>query len=270
MSPGRPRAFVGHRPMADCPSSFFEPPPPPSRRPERREFPSRRPWWGTPKNELGAPVPLRLILGLTDRVAVAVVGATAYTTGVSLTVSVRRRESLAANDFEDVDEFYDDPFEPPFGHPGRRRRRVRELAPEILRFGLQFSDGRKATTTGELFPWVDLDDTDEREPTGPVLMSGGGGGGNREWEAEFWLWPVPPPGPLAFVIEWPSEKIELTKREVDAALFIEASRSSEELWPEASSDETSRSRQFVIGTDSAASEPDPDEDERETLDESDN
>jgi hypothetical protein len=215
-------------------------------------------------------VPLRLILGLTDRVAVAVVGATAYTTGVSLTVSVRRRESLAANDFEDVDEFYDDPFEPPFGHPGRRRRRVRELAPEILRFGLQFSDGRKATTTGELFPWVDLDDTDEGEPTGPVLMSGGGGGGNREWEAEFWLWPVPPPGPLAFVIEWPSEKIELTKREVDAALFIEASRSSEELWPEASSDETSRSRQFVIGTDSAASEPDPDEDERETLDESDN
>ena len=45
---------------------------------------------------------------------------------------------------------------------------------------------------------------------------------------------------------------------------------TEELWPEASSDETSRSRQFVIGTDSAASEPDPDEDERETLDESDN
>jgi hypothetical protein len=117
MSLGRPRAFVGHRPMADRPSSLFEPPPPRSRRPERREFPSRRPWWGTPKNELGAPVPLRLILGLTDRVAVAVVGATAYTTVVSLTVSVRRRESLAANDFEDVDEFYDDPFERPLVTP---------------------------------------------------------------------------------------------------------------------------------------------------------
>jgi hypothetical protein len=254
MPPGGPARSSGTDRWQTARVSFFEPPPPPPRRPERREFPSRRPWWGTPKNELGAPVPLRLILGHTDRVAVAKVGATAYTTGVSLTVSVRRRESLAADDFEDVDEFYDDPFEPPFGHPGRRRRRARELAPEI----------------GELFPWVDMDETEEREPTGPVLMAGGGGGGNREWEAEFWLWPVPPPGPLAFVIEWPSEKIELTKREVDAALFIEASRSSEELWPEASSDETSRSRQFVIRKDFAASEPDADEDERETLDESDN
>ena len=162
---------------------------------------------GAPKNEVGAPVPLRLILGRTYRVAVALVGATAYTTGVSLTVSVRRRESLVPDDFDDIDEFYDDPFEPPFGHPGRRRRRARELAPEILRFRVQFSDGRKATTTGELFPWVDLDETEEREPTGPP--------------------------------------------------------------PEASSDETSRSRHFVIETDSAASEPDPDEDERETLDESD-
>jgi hypothetical protein len=208
-------------------------------------------------------VPLRLILGLTDRVAVAVVGATAYTTVVSLTVSVRRRESLAANDFEDVDEFYDDPFEPPFGHPGRRRRRVRELAPEILRFGVQFSDGRKATTTGELFPWVDLDDTDEGEPTGPVLMSGGGGGGNREWEAEFWLWPVPAAGAAGVRDRVAIREDRTDKTRSRHRLFIEASRSSEELWPEASSDETSRSRQFVIGTDSAASEPDPDEDERE-------
>ena len=62
---------------------------------------------------------------------------------------------------------------------------------------------------------------------------------------------LPPPGPLTFAVEWPSEQIGLTKHEVDAALLIEASNLSEKLWPGEGSDEASmsQSRRFVLGTD---------------------
>jgi hypothetical protein len=134
-----------------------------------------------------------------------------------------------------MDSFFEgDPFERPLGLPHRRMRRSRDLPPEILRFGVQFSDGRKATTVGEVFPWdYGLDEEDEKEPPGPVLMQGGGGGGNGNWEWEFWLWPTPPAGPLALVVEWPAENIELTTQEVDAASFRDAAAKSEVLWPDA-------------------------------------
>jgi hypothetical protein len=203
--------------------SFFEPPPSAPRPPD---VPAPHPWWQAPRNELGAPVPLRLVLARSERVAVALVGATAYTTGVALTIAVRWRRQVA----DHSEDLYDDPFEHPFGLTMMRRRPTGELSPEILRFGVQFSDGRKATTVGGL-PWVDGGDADE-EPTGPVLMEGGGGGGDGEWDSDFWLWPLPPPGPLTFAVEWPSAQIELTKHEVDATLILEASALSEQLWPE--------------------------------------
>jgi hypothetical protein len=214
--------------------SFFEPPPPPKRpnRDTMAELPARQPWWGAPSNELGASVPLRLVLARTDDVAVAVVGATAYSTGVEFRLAVRRRpRSWKELDDQEMGEFLEgDPFGRLFGRPHRGR----EFPPEILRFGVQFSDGRKATTVGDMVPWDHgLDQDGDQEPPGALLTQGGGRGGNGEWESEFWLWPIPPPGPVAFVVEWPAKKIELSRQEVDAALFLDAAAQSELLWPHA-------------------------------------
>jgi hypothetical protein len=81
-------------------------------------------------------------------------------------------------------------------------------------------------------------------------MQGGAGGGDGEWDSDYWLWPLPPPGPLTFVVEWPSAQIELTKHEVDAALILEASALSEKLWPEEAPTEESgwswSSESFVL------------------------
>ena len=63
----------------------------------------------------------------------------------------------------------------------------------------------------------------EGDPPGPLLWPGGGGGGGDRWDQSYWLWPLPPPGPVAFVVEWPSEGIELTRHELDAAPILEAS-----------------------------------------------
>ncbi len=224
--------------------SFFEPPATPPPRPEPPDLPQRRAWWGAPENELGGPVPLRLVLARTDRVVIAVLGAVAFSAGIEFTLAVRRRLAATAT-AEDIDQFYEgDPFHPPFGHPRMRMRRLPELPEDVLRFGVQFSTGQKATTTGGMRPWdFREEDEEEREPEGPILMEQGGSGGGGHYDQDFWLWPLPPAGPFTFVVEWPSEQIELTRQEVDAALFLDASTQSERLWPgEESSGDGSRWR----------------------------
>ena len=220
--------------------SFFEPPPRPPR-PQEPEPPPSPQWWASPRNELGAPVPLRLVLARTDHVAVALAGATAYSTGVTLTVAVRSRRS---GTIEDVDDLFGDPYGMPFAHLLRHRLQGGELPPELLRFGVQFSDGRKATSLGGALPGVD-----EEALSGAVLTQGGGGGGGGDWESDFWLWPVPPPGPVTFAVEWPAREIKLSKQQVDASVFIDASEQSEALWPaeDAWDDATQSSTIRLIG-----------------------
>jgi hypothetical protein len=163
------------------------------------------------------------VLARADHVAVAVVGVTAYSTGIALTLAVRSRRGM-------IEDVYEDPFGLPFRHPIRHRHHGGELPPEILRFGVQFSDGRKATTVGGALPGAG--GYGEEEPSSPVLTQGGGGGGGGDYESKFWLWPIPPPGPVTFAVEWPAREIELSNQLADASVFIEASKQSEVLWPE--------------------------------------
>jgi hypothetical protein len=89
------------------------------------------------------------------------------------------------------------------------------------------SDGAKAT----LFDghrWFGA----EESPPGPVLMQRGGSGGTRSWDFGFWVWPLPPAGRLAFVVEWPSEDIALTRAEIDASAIRDASERAQVLWPD--------------------------------------
>jgi hypothetical protein len=192
-------------------SDFFEPPPPPPQ-PEPFRPP---PWLGPPRNVLGVAVPVRFVLARTESVAVAVVDATAYPIGLEFRVAVRRRGGER------------EVWEEPLGlHP---RLRGGEIPPELLRMGVQFSDGRKATSLAG-FPH-----RPDEEPSRPVLVSRGGGGGGGHWDYGFWLYPLPPQGPLAFVCEWPSEGIDLTRHEIDGELIRGAAGRAEVLWE----DETS-------------------------------
>jgi hypothetical protein len=195
--------------------SFFEPPRPPPELPEQAF--ERKPWWGAPTNELGVSTGLRLVLARTDDVVIALIDVIAYSEGVEFTLSVLRRSPAAEPG----------PFDHPFGMFMPGRKAGEELPRDLLRFGVQFADGRKATTTGG--PAM-LEDSDP--PASPVLSQSSGGGGGARWDQSFWLWPLPTPGPVSFVVEWLSEGIELTRHELDAAPIIDASRGSETLWPE--------------------------------------
>jgi hypothetical protein len=188
-------------------TDFFEPPPEPPE-PEREYHPP--PWLAPSSNVLGTALPLQLLLARTDSVAVEIAAATVYPTGLELYVSVRRR-GKGRTALEEPPLMFHRPLQG-------------EIPDDVLRFGVQFADGRKATTLGG-FPRPQ-----DEEPSDPVLTPRGGGGGGGRWDYSFWVYPLPPAGPIAFVCEWPSEGIDLTRLETDAAPMLDAAAKAQVLW----------------------------------------
>lgn len=192
---------------------FFEPPPAPPEPPELRQ--PQPPWFGPPDNVLGVSVPLEpLLLVRTDTAAVSLGGFVAYPTGLEFMLTIRRRNVDEGDDWVGR-------------HMHLRRRRGGELPPEFLRFGVELADGRKATNLGG---WHARFEPGDRPSDEPVLIERGGGGGGTRLDQGYWLWPLPPPGPLGFVTEWPGEQIALTRRDIDAAPIVEASTHATTLW----------------------------------------
>jgi hypothetical protein len=61
-------------------------------------------------------------------------------------------------------------------------------------------------------------------------------GGERVWDQSYWVWPLPPDGPLTFVVEWPAHGVPLTQARVEAAMIRRAAAQDERLWPADSAD----------------------------------
>jgi hypothetical protein len=165
---------------------------------------------GPPDNELGVSVGTRVALVKRDGLAIAVIDLVAYSNGVGGRLAVKWKDSAGMGTH---------PMDPRLRHGLAGSG---ELPPELLRFGAEFADGRRATTVGGPRPPDSSPDI--------VLMQRGGGGGSSGWELGFWLWPLPPEGPLTLAVEWPSQGVDLTTAEVDTAPIREASARSEKLW----------------------------------------
>ena len=192
---------------------FFEPPPPPHGPPPHY----RRPKWMKPDNVLGEPVPITVLMARSAKAAVQVGHITAYHNGFEFRVVAHCR--LQAEIW--------DPMHGLAGLRGRPGQRGGEMDAEILRFGIRWSDGSKATNLGP--PMVGPTD---QEPKGPMLQHGGGSSGGSVAEQAYWSWPLPPPGGLAFVCEWPKWEVPLTEKEIDASLILDAANQAVELWPD--------------------------------------
>ena len=144
--------------------SFFEPPVPPPGV-ARAKVVSPPAWIAPPQNVLPGIVPVQLIVARTDETVVAVAGVQAYPAGCSFTLSLRLR-NLSVREEQRLPYLFDstDAEDDP-------------LAGDFLRFGVQFADGRKATTL-EHPPY----DPEGQEPDRPVLREHGGGRGRHHLE----------------------------------------------------------------------------------------
>jgi hypothetical protein len=96
---------------------------------------------------------------------------------------------------------------------------------------VQFAGGQKATNLDNWWDYLDPQDPQQAPPPGPVLLQHGGHGGERVRDLSYWVWPLPPEGPLAFAVQWPALGVPLTQARVEAAMIRQAAAHDERLWP---------------------------------------
>lgn len=142
-------------------SDFFEAPPRPAV-PEPRRY-RQPPWIEAPSGTLPGVAALTCILAQTDKVAVCVTQFAAYPTGFEFDIV-----TMSNNDGHGLDPLM---FHARHGMHGGAGG---ALPPELLRFGMQFSDGSKVTNMGGF-------SHDRQPPPEPIMNARGGGGGAGGW-----------------------------------------------------------------------------------------
>jgi len=178
-------------------------------------LPSPRHRWQQPDDVIPGTVAAELLLLRTESAAVALGSLQCYPHGFAFSLQVRVR------DLEDDMDLLGDPF-------GRHRRFRREApADQLLRIGIEYADGRR-TATGAAHQSY-RDDL----PAGQLLLQeGSSGASDRRWDGNFWVYPLPPDGPVTFVASWLARGVTESRAEVDAAAIRAASGRAVVLWPD--------------------------------------
>ena len=192
---------------------------PPELPQEPPEVVYRRPAWVEPPADLvPGIVPVELILARTPQRAIGLSGIRAYPTGFGCTLHLRLRQDIPGEQSNfGVFNMFGDGVDP-----------AGEFADYYLRFGVGFADGRKATNLNQRH---DFDEGPAPDP--PTLWLVRWEGYDRlAWEVDVWVYGLPPPGPLAFVVEWPARGIPESRVEIDAGLVLKAARRAVPIWPD--------------------------------------
>lgn len=109
------------------------------------------------------------------------------------------------------------------------------LPRRLLRLGVRYADGRKATTLESRL--LRRKQPSPEPPAGPVLSLWPGSSGLRGREEMgysgfgLWLWPLPPAETFDFAVEWPFGGIALTIARLDGAAIVAAASRSASYWP---------------------------------------
>jgi hypothetical protein len=174
-------------------------------------------WIHKPSDEIGVLVPHAAVVARSNQALIALAGFHVYSKGVEILLMLRTLSEFVLEDPTGVRELI--------------RRRIdptknESLPDTVFRFGVEFSDGRRATSLDR--NWFDPDWQTKPPPSIHLGMTGGGGGAAFNWQV--WLWPLPPPGVLTLVCADPQAGIALTRYEVEAAPILEAASQSIKLW----------------------------------------
>ncbi len=171
------------------------------------------PAWRRPNGVMPGLAPVGLLLARTDEVALAVGNVLGYPNGFEFTVNARLRHEQFVWGKSPLDPLADARTGP---EPG--------LA---LRLGVRYADGRAARTSSHRPIPVSEADGDHL-----VLREVGTGGTDRQWDARLWIHPLPPDGPVTFVVSWLLYGVAETRAELDSAVILEAAERATILWPD--------------------------------------
>jgi hypothetical protein len=164
----------------------------------------RHPQSGPPGDEVGLLALSSFVLARTPEVVVAVRGITSYSDGLHIAVVVIFADHARAEDLAYSLQEYS-------RSPGR------------FRVGLAFADGRKATSGQRDAPDV------EQHAAAQLKLLGSSQQG-LVWSGDYWLWPLPPAGPLIVGCRWPDRAIPETLVQIDPAPLLTAAAASRSVW----------------------------------------
>ncbi|MCU7722605.1 hypothetical protein ODJ79_02645 [Actinoplanes sp. KI2] len=187
-------------------------------RPTLEEIARWRRRHGAPDNEIPAGVGVAVLLGHTEEAAVGITQLEAFSAGFRFTLAVRLRRPRAGLAPGGL-----------YMLIGAHIRPDTEIPPaDRLLLGLEYANGDRASTLTEMdFPGSATVDDGQL-----ILTSQSGGGGDLTVDQSYWVSPLPPAGPVTFVLSWPGFGMPESRAEVDGALIREAAARSVELWPE--------------------------------------
>lgn len=175
-----------------------------------RLLPLRDQRWARPQAVLPGSVGEELMLARSDAAAVTITGLGGYPTGFDfwLRVMLRREKPVGRR----IDPFVE-------LHRPRGRR-------EFLRLSVEFADGTVITNLDR--PRFDEPDA---EPSGPLLVENGAIVEGRRFDLSYWVWRLPPRGPITFFCQWPAYGIVDARAQIDAQRIRDAASRSVDLWP---------------------------------------
>jgi hypothetical protein len=170
-----------------------------------------------PDNEIPAGVGVAALLGRTEDAAAGLTQLEAFSTGFRFTLAVRVRRPR-----------------PETAHGGlfmlisAHSRPGAEVPPEHrLLLGVEYANGDRASSLDDM--WGPGAEDDDR----PLILSASGGGGSDLIvDQTYWVNPLPPEGPVTFVLSWPGFGMPESRAEVDGALIRAAAARAVQLWPE--------------------------------------
>lgn len=172
-----------------------------------------------PENELPAGVGLTVLLGRNDDAAVGITLMESFSTGFQFTLAVRLREArpgLARGGLFELIE------------PGVHADPEIPLSSRLL-LGIEYADGMRASTLHDVRMMWPITEVSDQEL---VLSPCGGSADEQSADQKYWVSPLPPEGPMAFVLAWPAFGMPESQTVIDGAAIRIAAERSLSLWPQ--------------------------------------
>jgi hypothetical protein len=195
--------------------TFFDSFPKPAS-PEPPHRSPRQPWQ-QPETLIPGSAPIEALLVRTESVAVAVGSFRAYPNGFQFALLVRQRRASDSVMPGAID---------PFGWHSHRSGGETDPG-RMLRVGIEFADGQRVATSGRRgLP---------REPSALgklLLQEDNSNSSEQRWEGNFWVHPLPPDGPVTFVVSWLAEDVTEERTQVDGTAIRAAAGRAVTLWPD--------------------------------------
>lgn len=173
-----------------------------------RERPT--PLWVKPEREIGGAVAYEALVARSAEAAVGISGLLAYRTGFQFTVTAALRPGRTSEQEWQILHW--------------RGQYDSDTAPErFLSLTIGYSDGRTGSNLDNSQPTVS-------EPSEIYLEPSGGTGIPTRFDMTYWVWPLPPEGPVTFTCGWPAYDIPTSHVSLDAASILGAADRAVLLW----------------------------------------